>query len=135
VRRRESGILPVTVEKTISSSKGEFLPHTISLSGDAATIYFDNDITTYIEHKLPLGMLWRHTVRAVADHQFQFQATAVLHAEKETPGPRKGLGDFGKRKSLAPTENRNPNRPARRLVTTLYTETLCSELNDALYEL
>ena len=68
LRRRESGILPVTAEKAISSSKGEFLPHTISLSRDAATVYFDDDITTYKEHKLSLNTLWRHTVLAAADH-------------------------------------------------------------------
>lgn len=67
--------------------KGEFLPHTISLSRDAATFYFDGDITTYREHKPPLSMLWRHTVRTVADHQFQFQATFALPAEKGPPGP------------------------------------------------
>jgi hypothetical protein len=119
VRRRESGILPVTVEKAISSSMGEFLPHTISLGRDAATIYFDDDVTTYKEHKLPLSMLRRHTVRAVADHQLQLQATAALPARKD---------DFWRRKSLAPTENRSPNRPARRFVTTLYTKIICSEL-------
>ena len=53
--RRESGVLPVTVEKAISSSKGQFLPHTILLSRDAATVYFDDDTTTYKEHKLSLS--------------------------------------------------------------------------------
>ena len=36
---------------------------------------------------------------------------------ERTLGPRNGLDDFEKIKSLAPTENRNPNRPARRLIT------------------
>jgi hypothetical protein len=71
VGRRESGIFPATVKKAILSSKGEFLPHTISLSRDATTVSFDDDVTTYKEHKLPLSMLWRHRVRAVPDHQLQ----------------------------------------------------------------
>jgi hypothetical protein len=102
VRRRESGILPVTFEKVISSSKGKFLPHTISLSRDAATIYFDDDITTYKEHKLPLSTLWRHTVRAVADHQLQFQATAALPAGKQPSAPEMVWTILGKENLLRP---------------------------------
>jgi len=67
--------------------KDEFLPRTISLSRDAATVYFDDDITKYKEHKLSLSMLWWLTVRAVTDHQFYFQATVALPAEKEPPDP------------------------------------------------
>jgi hypothetical protein len=55
--RRGSGIAPVTVEKGISSSKGVFLPQTILLSSSVSTIYFNDDTTTYKEHKLSLSKL------------------------------------------------------------------------------
>jgi len=61
-----------------------------------------------------------------------FSGDGSFTRRERTPGPRNGLHDFEKRKSLAPTENRNPNRPARALVTKLYNEILCPELYDAL---
>jgi hypothetical protein len=56
VRRRESGILPVTVEKAISSSKGEFLPHATSFSTGSAAILSDDDTKKY-KNKLSMSRL------------------------------------------------------------------------------
>lgn len=47
-------------------------------------------------------MLWRHTVRAIADHQLQLQATAALQAEKEPHAPEMVWKILGKENLLRP---------------------------------
>ena len=68
---------------------------------------FDDDIITYRykynEHKLPLSTLWRHTLRAVADHQLQFQTTAALPAGKEPLTPEMVWTILGKENLLRPS--------------------------------